>query len=364
MSTASPMGQRRSVLASWMTWVVLLACAGCKTGQTFSNVPAVPNEANMASLPEYVISPPDELLIDAVRLVPRPPYRIAPLDALVVQVHVLAGKEERRDQLIPGQPIAGVYRVEPEGTINLGFDYGVVGVAGKTVPEAREQIKSLLARRFRVEFDLTVELAESRAMQQVRGAHLVQPDGRVTLGIYGRVHVAGKTIEQAKEAIQLHLAQFVLDPEISLDVAGFNSKVYYVIYNLDGAGEQVARLPMTGNETVLDAVAELRGLPGGTSKYRMWLARPSGDGPGHQILPVDYLAITRGAATDTNYQLLPGDRVFVGIDPWVALDGHIAKVTSPIERVFGTLLLGTFTVRGFQNQSVNGAGGTGTGFLP
>ena len=38
-----------------------------------------------------------------------------------------------------------------------------------------------------------------------------------------------------------------------MDVQGFNSKLYYVILDGGGAGQQVVRLPVTGNETVLDA---------------------------------------------------------------------------------------------------------------
>src|SRR5262249_49124793 len=77
----------------------------------------VPTESRKATLADYIISPPYVLVIDAVRLVPRPPYKIAPLDSLVIQVNVFGGKEEgKTEHLLPGQPIAGPYRVEPEGT--------------------------------------------------------------------------------------------------------------------------------------------------------------------------------------------------------------------------------------------------------
>ena len=40
----------------------------------------------------------------------------------------------------------------------------------------------------------------------------------------------------------------------------YNSKVYYVITEGAGAGDLVARLPITGNETVLDAISQINGL--------------------------------------------------------------------------------------------------------
>ena len=48
--------------------------------------PSVPTEKDKTSLPSYVIEPPDTLLIDAVKLVPKPPYKIEPLDILQILV--------------------------------------------------------------------------------------------------------------------------------------------------------------------------------------------------------------------------------------------------------------------------------------
>jgi len=311
------------------------------------------------ALPEHVISPPDILLIDAVTLIPRPPYLIKPLEALYIQVKVPGAKDER-PSLVPGQPIDGVYRIEPDGTVNLGFDYGSVKVIGLEIAAAKNAIKSSLLKRFKADFDVIVSLAESRAMQQIRGEHLVQPDGKIVLGTYGAVNIMGLTLAQAKDAIQKHLSKFLLEPEISLDIAGFNSRVYYVIFDLDGAGQQVFRLPVTGNETVIDAIAELKGLPAGTFRKRIWVARPTaGDGDHNNIMPVNWDAIASGGSTATNYQLMPGDRVFVSVDPWIAADNYLAKVFSPLERVLGVTLLGNSTVRVLSSGTNSGIGGFG-----
>src|SRR5688572_29602261 len=42
----------------------------------------LPKELNMVTLPPYTVGAPDILLIDAQRLIPLPPYRVEPLDAL------------------------------------------------------------------------------------------------------------------------------------------------------------------------------------------------------------------------------------------------------------------------------------------
>ena len=134
---------------------------------------------------------------------------------------------------------------------------------------------------------------------------------------------------------------------MAVDVFSYNSKVYYVITEGAGYGDNIVRLPVTGNETVLDAISNINGLSRLSSKD-IWIARPAPSGVGcEQILPVDIEGIMKGGITATNYQLMPGDRVFIAQDHMVAFDSLIGKVTAPFERIFGFSLLGVSTVQTF-----------------
>jgi polysaccharide export outer membrane protein len=361
-------------LATLLGLMLCTSATGCLGRHAVSPSPAasgVPTELQKTTLPDHVIAPPDILILDATTLAPRPPYRIRPLDQLFIRVlrpekGIQKEDEEkkgiRRGDLVEGKPIENIYGVEPDGKVDLGFDYGSVPVVGHEIDQAKKAITAHLEKRFPPGFNVTVILDKSRALQEIRGQHLVQPDGKVTLGTYGSVYVTGLKLEEAKQAIQQHLSQYLLDPEISIDIDGFNSRVYYVIFDMDGEGMAVQRLASTGNETVIDAIAQAGGLPGTTSRKRIWVARP---GPAEaecsQILPVDWAAITAGGSTRTNYQLLPGDRVYVAVDPWIHADNALAKVIAPFERILGFTLLGSSTVRQFvggaQNQGLGGFGG-------
>jgi polysaccharide export outer membrane protein len=318
---------------------------------------ALPRETDKVNMPDYVIEPPDILLINAVRVVPLPPYRIEPLDSLLIQVSGVLEKE----------PIAGLYPVDPDGTVNLGLTYGSVRVAGLTLAEAKEAIEKHLKARF-VKPEAVVALGQSRGQQQIAGEHLVRPDGTVGLGTYGAVRVAGLTLAEAKWAIEAHLGRFLQRPEVSLDVLAYNSKVYYVIFDSGGSGQQIARLPITGNETVLDALSQLNGLPPVSSTHHIWIARPGPvAAPCDQILDVNWNAITRRGRTETNFQVLPGDRIYVQAQALVATDTFLARLFSPMERVFGITLLGRGTVgalaQDLRQTGTNGTTGTtGTGF--
>jgi polysaccharide export outer membrane protein len=245
--------------------------------------------------------------------------------------------------------------------IKLGLKYGSVPVVGLTVEKARAAVVKRLELEVKKDIleqgDVAVELAQIQGIQQVRGEHLVRPDGTVSLGTYGTVSVAGLTLEEIRAVLEKHLSRFVLEPKLAVDVAAYNSKVYYLVFDQGGSGLQITRLPVTGHETVLDALAQVNGLSPVSSKHRIWVARPDPAGSDRkQILPVDLKAITQGGVTATNYMIYPGDRIFVKADPLIAADTQLAKVIAPIERVFGVTLLGNSTVRSFRGGNQIGTG--------
>ena len=115
--------------------------------------------------------------------------------------------------------------------------------------------------------------------QDFTGSAAVRPDGKISMGFYGEVFVAGLTIPEAKEKIVLHLRKYLSDDALGLnkydeegqivgenapadsdrvfvDVTAYNSKYYYVQGDVAAPG----RLPITGNETVLDAINFAGGL--------------------------------------------------------------------------------------------------------
>jgi polysaccharide export outer membrane protein len=200
---------------------------------------------------------------------------------------------------------------------------------------------------------LQIDSLEGLLTQPVRGPHLVRPDGTVGVGTYGSVYVAGLTIDQAR----IEIAKVVharLDPTkkslkdvmegLSVDVLAYNSKVYYVITDRIGFGEVVQRIPITGNETVLDAISQVNGLPPEASRRKIWVARRTPVHSGDNKLDVDWIGITQRGEMATNYQLVPGDRVYVKGQAIQRADTAIARLISPIQRLLGLVLLGSETV--------------------
>jgi polysaccharide export outer membrane protein len=212
--------------------------------------------------------------------------------------------------------------------------------------------------------------------QPLIGQHLVRPDGTINLGIYGSVYVAGLTLDQIQDAVasvlkarharrkgedgrpaekEMTLEEIKL--ELQVDVIAYNSKVYYIITDGGGYGEQVYRISATGNETVLDALSQINGLPAVASKKRVWVARATPDHSPPMILPVDWCGIVKNGSAATNYQIFPGDRVYVNSDALIRTDSALGKFLAPVERVLGTVLLGSSTVNSIRNGNTNSGNG-------
>ena len=260
---------------------------------------AVPRELDKVTLPPYVIEAPDLLGIEVVQ----------------------------RAQVPVRNPITGEIEKDPNDKNKLLTKSGVIGLP----------------------------------VQPVSGQFLVRPDGSVNIGVWGSVPVSGLTLEQAADAIRRQvvenpvLKEYDTDPRsiaVIVDVLAYNSKQYYVFFDGGGpaAGEQVARFPITGSETVLDAIANVGGLQDVSSKRNIWVARRTPHA-GHdwQILPVDWVGLSQHGVTATNYQILPGDRVYVKAQRLVTVDRTLARIFAPVERAFGITLLGAATVNQIRN---------------
>jgi polysaccharide export outer membrane protein len=259
--------------------------------------------------------------------------------------------------------------VPPPGTVPVELDKVVLP---PYVIEAPDQLLIEVVQRSEIDDPNSpdpkkprrIKVTDRLPVQPISGSFHVRPDGTVHLGFWGTVPVSGLTLDQAAQAIRAVvvqnpvLADFKTDPAsiiVITDVIAYNSKRYYVIFDGAGFGEAVFPFPITGSETVLDAISDVKGLSEASSKRNIWVARRTPH-PGQpwQILPVDWVGITQHGITLTNYQIMPGDRIYVKAQRLVTIDRTLARIFAPIERVFGITLLGASTVNQIQ--------GRGTGF--
>jgi protein involved in polysaccharide export with SLBB domain len=143
----------------------------------------------------------------------------------------------------------------------------------------------------------------------------VRADGTINLEMlgYAPVSIRGLNVEMARMAIEKHIEKHLVrfgsvDPKVNvyLDIASYNSKGYYVVSDHGGKNEYILRLPYTGNETVLDAIAQAGLAVTKPSKGRVWVGRP-----GTGVLPVKWESIVQAGDPTTNYAMQPNDRLYI-----------------------------------------------------
>jgi polysaccharide export outer membrane protein len=278
-------------------------------GKTAGSSDKSSRKSDRGTLPPYIIEPPDILTITPVQLVPKEVTRVAPLDKVRIEVH----------GTLMNQPITGMFQVDSSGEVVLGPAYGAVKISGLTRLEAQDAVKKKLLEVLNPP-EVALIIDESRRESGILGKHLVGPDGRINLGIYGTVFVSGLTVGEARAAIEKKLSESFAEPKVAVDLSAFNSKVFYVVY-----ANNLQRLPITGSETIMDAIGQCRFGPDDIGSIS--ISRPSSTGKS-QRMDVLWKDVVQGDDT-TNYQILPGDRVFVKL---VQPKGDAFGTPAPSER--------------------------------
>jgi polysaccharide export outer membrane protein len=247
-----------------------------------------------ANSPPYIIEPPDVLVVNPVRLAVKEPTRIAPLDKVRIDV----------DGTFNKQPISGLFTVDSSGDVVLGPAYGAVRIVGLTRLDAELTVKKELEKLLK-EPHVALSIDESRREVGISGKHVVGPDGTINLGIYSSVKVGGLTIAEARAAVEKKLSNSFVEPTVAVDVSQFSSnKPYYLVL---GGNGMVQRRETAGNETILDMMSQ-SGLPTGIKSIT--IARPASASSKRETLNVHWQDVLHGDDT-TNYQILPGDRIFI-----------------------------------------------------
>src|SRR5207253_1588994 len=87
------------------------------------------------------------------------------------------------------------------------------------------------------------------------------------------------------------------------------SKVFYVLGEVNAPGA----FPLSGRETVLDAILAAGGVTNRASLRGITLSRPTPPEGCRVVLPICYEEIVQIGDTSTNYQIAAGDRIFVPV---------------------------------------------------
>lgn len=192
----------------------------------------------------------------------------------------------------------------------------------------RERENQVSAIDYRVGIPDVINIHAPRIVEIDRETVRIQPDGKISLKLIGDVKVVGMTPKEIAAKLEVLLSEYYVDPEVTVRMAIYAHKKYYVY----GEGVAVGSRPYTGRDTLLDAVGPAASnFLALTSHVKV--IRPSfGDRPVRTI-EVDVDKMVQLGDWSQNILLEPDDIVYIPptIVAWIA--HRIREVMFPIAPV-------------------------------
>lgn len=148
---------------------------------------------------------------------------------------------------------------------------------------------------------------EVRRHPEFSGQYTVTAEGKIEYKFIGDVIVSGLTKVQLQERLTNILSEYIIEPELNVQIREYLSKVYYVIGEVNRPG----KFYMKGNSiTVREAIVQA-GLPNqGASTRKCRLITPNAKGRDN-IVYVNVYELLYGGNLKCNLEMKPGDVLYV-----------------------------------------------------
>jgi polysaccharide export outer membrane protein len=157
------------------------------------------------------------------------------------------------------------------------------------------------------------------------GYFVVGPEGHIQYNWCGDIKAEGLTKEELKALLTEKLAEYVRYPEVSVAIVEYNSKAVYIVGSVNNPG----KYPMKGDHIELRDALVLAGLPTDTSALsRAKIVRETEDGP--VDIQVNLKDLLYKGQMDKNFELLPGDIVYVPMSRFVKTTDVMSQTLGPV----------------------------------
>ncbi len=133
----------------------------------------------------------------------------------------------------------------------------------------------------------------------------VRSDGKISVPLLDDVQAEGLTPEELKEVITQELSEYVSAPDVTVIVAGMDSKTATIMGGIGRTGE----IPLHKETRLLQAIAQLGGFSSFAKKNDVRVLRPTDQGIVEYRF--DYGNFLAGKAPSSNIVLRPGDHIVV-----------------------------------------------------
>lgn len=166
---------------------------------------------------------------------------------------------------------------------------------------------------------------------EVSGEYVINNEGKIQYEFAGDIKVAGLNKEEATQAIRERLKEYIIDPDVSVKISGYNSKIVYVVGEVGLPG----KIFMQGDTITIREALMRAGLPqlSGVTK-RSWLITPSTDGKPIKKRVNVYALLYEGDLRE-NFIMKPGDVIYIPATFLTKAMRAIQPITAPVSDAAG-----------------------------
>ena len=175
-----------------------------------------------------------------------------------------------------------------------------------------------------------------RRHPEFSGKYIVTAEGKIEYKFVGDVFVEGLTKVQLQERLASVLSEYIIEPEVNVQILQYLSKVYYVI----GEVRRPGKYYMKGNAiSVLEAIVEA-GLPNQSSSTRKCrLITPNAKGKNNMVY-VNIYELLYGGNLKCNVDMKPGDVLYVPTTLIAKVIQIVRPVTDTVSSAAGSAAAG------------------------
>jgi polysaccharide export outer membrane protein len=166
---------------------------------------------------------------------------------------------------------------------------------------------------------------------EVSGKYTINTEGKIQFEFVGDITLTGMTKEQAAVVITQRLEKYIINPDVTVVITEYNSKVVYVVGEVGAPG----KIYMRGDTiSVRDALlaANLPQLTAATDSATLFTPADNGK---VVLKKVNVYALLYMGDLRQNYVMKPGDTLYLPATLWAKVARFINPVTQPLGSAAG-----------------------------
>jgi polysaccharide biosynthesis/export protein len=129
----------------------------------------------------------------------------------------------------------------------------------------------------------------------------VRKDGNIHLPVIGSLQAEGLTLTEFETALRERVAQYVIEPHVSVEILTHKSQKFFVV----GAVPQPGAYPVKGQTTLLEGLGMAGGIPPEADLETATVIRNG------KLMPINVADVVRRADVSRNVLLKDGDLIFI-----------------------------------------------------